>query len=376
MKKLKLFKKGKKVTAVQTADKFSFADRMSGAVSVENSMYAALRENVPIIDAAIQKIVRLCGRFEVSCTDKTAERLLKNFLREVPCGAVGRGITAFTGSMLDRLLTYGTAVDEMVLDGEGRLCALYSADLNNVELCEGSPAEPTIYKRGIGGREKLPHPERVLVNALYPKPGRVYGESLLRGLPFLSEVLLKIYNSVGVNFERMGNMRFAVTYRPNSEGEYGQSRAEEIANAWSEAMSDKSSVRDFVAVGDVDIKVIGAEATFPEIEVPIRTILEQIVAKTGLPPFLLGLSWSSTERMSSQQADILTSELEYYRELITPSILKICRAYLRGEGVDSDITLEWDNISLQDETELSRARLYRAQADKIYYEIRGKANAE
>ena len=376
MKQLKLFKKSKKDAAVQTADKFSFADRMSGAVSIENSMYAALRENVPIIDAAIEKIVRLCGRFEVICEDKTAEKLLRSFLREVPCGAVGRGITAFTGSLIDRLLTYGTAVDEMVLDGDGRLCALYSADLNNLELCEGTPAEPVVYKRGISGREKIPHPERVLVTALSPKPGRVYGESLLRGLPFLSDVLLKIFKSMGVNFERMGNMRFAVTYRPSGAGEFGQSRAEEIATAWSEAMSDTSAVRDFVAVGDVDIKVIGAEAGFPDVEIPVRTILEQIVAKTGLPPFLLGLSWSSTERMSSQQADILTSELEYYRDLITPSILKICRTYLKGEGIVSDVTLEWNHISLQDETELSKARLYRAQADKIYNEIRGNANAE
>ena len=37
----------------------------------------------------------------------------------------------------------------------------------------------------------------------------------------------------------------------------------------------------------------------------MRQILEQLVAKTGLPPFLLGLNWSTTERMSTQQADIL-----------------------------------------------------------------------
>ena len=32
-----------------------------------------------------------------------------------------------------------------------------------------------------------------------------------------------------------------------------------------------------------------------------RWILEQLVARTGIPPFMLGLSWSSTERMSTQQ---------------------------------------------------------------------------
>ena len=27
--------------------------------------------------------------------------------------------------------------------------------------------------------------------------------------------------------------------------------------------------------------------------------------RTGIPPFMLGLSWSSTERMSSQHSDVL-----------------------------------------------------------------------
>ena len=61
------------------------------------------------------------------------------------------------------------------------------------------------------------------------------------------------------------------------------------------------SVRDFVAVGDVDIKVIGADNQVLDSQVPVRQILEQLVARTGIPPFMLGLSWSSTERMSTQQ---------------------------------------------------------------------------
>ena len=49
-----------------------------------------------------------------------------------------------------------------------------------------------------------------------------------------------------------------------------------------------------VAVGDVEIKVIGGEAPILDSETPVRQILEQLVAKTGLPPFLLGLNWSTT----------------------------------------------------------------------------------
>ena len=70
-----------------------------------------------------------------------------------------------------------------------------------------------------------------------------------------------------------------------------------------------------MAVGDVDVKVIGADGPILDSQVPVRQILEQLVARTGIPPFMLGLSWSSTERMSTQQADLLTSEITAIRRL-------------------------------------------------------------
>ena len=192
--------------------------------------------------------------------------------------------------------------------------------------------------------------------------------ALLKGLPFVSSVLLKIFDSIGANWERVGNLRFAVTYNPKNDAvdrAYAKDRALQVAKEWSEAMQSGSEIRDFVAVGDVQIKVIGADNQILDSNVPVRQMLEQIVSKTGIPPFMLGLSWSSTERMSSQQADALTSELEAYRRILTPVISKICNAFLRSRGYTCRANIVWDNITLQDEVELSRAALYRAQAEKI-----------
>ena len=129
-------------------------------------------------------------------------------------------------------------------------------------------------------------------------------------------------------------------------------------------MEDAKSgtVRDFVAVGDVQIKVIGGDAPILDSQVPVRQILEQLVAKTGLPPFLLGLNWSTTERMSTQQADILTSELWALRRTVEPVLRKICKTYLALEGMDDRVEILWNDISLQDITEEARAELYKAQA--------------
>ena len=84
----------------------------------------------------------------------------------------------------------------------------------------------------------------------------------------------------------------------------------------------------------------------------------------GLPPFLLGLNWSTTERMSTQQADILTSELWSLRRTVEPAVRKICRMYLATEGLDDRFEIQWEDISLQDITEEAQAELAKAQAEK------------
>ena len=170
-----------------------------------------------------------------------------------------------------------------------------------------------------------------------PEVGSPYGVSLLRSMPFLTGILLNIYQAMGMNWERMGNVRFAVVYKPGDaplEQSMAQERSRQIAREWSAAMEAgrDGRVRDFVAVGDVDIKVIGADNQVLDSEVPVRQMLEQIIAKLSIPPFLLGLSWSTTERMSAQQADILTSELEAYRRILNPVIGKVCSLWLRLHG--------------------------------------------
>ena len=130
-------------------------------------------------------------------------------------------------------------------------------------------------------------------------------------------------------------------------------------------MRDTERVSDFVSVGDVSIKVIGADNQILDSEIPVRQMIEQILAKLSIPPFMLGLSWSTTERMSSQQADILTSEIEYYRSILDCAVLKICDVWQRIHGIDQEYEIVWNSVNLQDEVELAKARLYNAQAEGL-----------
>ncbi len=376
---MRLFKKkaaDKNICAVQTAES-RYRRHPFGVLSdysadcVQYRLFETLRESVPLIDGALDKIVRLTGDFDVKCKSRVAQSALRQFLKNVKVGANGRGIACFINSYLNQLLTYGTAVGEIVpYSDKSGIAALYNASIDSVELkCGDSPLDLLICSRsGVGEAVPVKNQSLILHTALNPAPGKAYGRSILRGLPFVSDILLKIFNAIGENWERVGNIRFAVSC--SSDGANAKERAQQIARQWSLAMSDKEQTRDFVSVGDVSIKVIGADNQILDSEVPVRQLLEQIVAKLSVPPFLLGLSWSSTERMASQQCDILTSELEWYRTLITPVIDKICRTFLRMSGFEDSVEIEWSNINLQDETELAQARLWRAQALEIEQRIK------
>lgn len=373
----------KKLSAAKTAvstpqtyknNPFTLLDSYTPLSCMQNSLYRELREAIPIIDAAIYKIIRLTGGFHIECENKTRERDLNRFLAEVKVGSGQRGINAFISSYFEQLLTYGTAVGEIITDRSGNFAALYNADIDDIELKRGDDGFSTVVcVRDVAQPKPVAYPELVLLSVLNPEAGHLNGNSLLKGLPFVSNILMKIYNTIGINWERVGNVRFAVTYKPQNDvvdRAYAKDRAQQVAREWSEAMQPGNQVRDFVAVGDVSIKAIGADNQILDSEVPVRQMLEQIVAKTGLPPFMLSLSWSSTERMSSQQADVLTSELEAYRRLLTPVIEKICGFWMRTQGINEFFSVEWDDITLQDELELAKARLYRAQSEKIEQELK------
>ncbi|MBQ6707613.1 MAG: serine/threonine protein phosphatase [Clostridia bacterium] len=362
-------------TAKKNSHPFAYIDSYTPLSNPQLKLYATLREAVPIIDAAILKLVRMTGGFKVECSNKRTEKALADFLRQVNVGGNQLGIEAFISSYFEQLLTYGTAVGEIVISSDSKPVALYNASLDNIELVRSENGlDVDIYVTDGAKKSKIPYPDLALLSVLNPEPGRVEGTSMLKGLPFVSSVFLKIANTIGTNWERVGNVRFAVTYKPVNDvldKAFARDRAMQIAEEWGNAMQS-GSVKDFVAVGDVGIKVIGADNQILDSEIPVRQMLEQIVAKTGLPPFMLGLSWSSTERMSSQQADALTSELEAFRRILTPIIEKISKIFLRLNGYDDDCFVVWEDITLQDYVELSKSRLYDAQTKKLLSETISK----
>ena len=162
---MRLFSKKNKAqyAAVQTSSGGSYSAHPFTALShqsafAEREMYKALREAVPIIDAAISKIVRLTGEFELTSESERCDKVLKDFSENVRVGATSTGLQSFVWTYLEDLLTFGEAVGEMIpLSNSRGIYALYNAPLDDIELKEGdSPLDVKVCKKGVGENVELP----------------------------------------------------------------------------------------------------------------------------------------------------------------------------------------------------------------------------
>ena len=76
--------------------------------------------------------------------------------------------------------------------------------------------------------------------------------------------------------------------------------------------------------------------------------------------------------MSTQQADMLTSELTAIRRSLTPIVERICGLWLRCRGYYCPFEVVWETINLQDDLEEAKAEWYRQQARKLELENQGR----
>ena len=120
----------------------------------EERVYREMREAIPVLDAAVGKMVRLCGGFQVKCASPEAQKKLNGFLEMMPCGRGQMSIESFLSGYLDSLLTYGRAVGELVVAG-GKLRAVCWGDVPMREGQEGDSAlETVLWGRDEHGRKR------------------------------------------------------------------------------------------------------------------------------------------------------------------------------------------------------------------------------
>ena len=335
-------------------------------------LYELIREAIPFIDVAIIKLVRLIGDFEFDTFgDKRLLEKLNAFRRAVRVNYLGVGLDDFIYQMSDAAFHYGFGVGELI-PTRSRM---------EVERLKVANSKYFKFKLKNGrlvltqdfGIEKtdIEFNDNIFYLAFDKRNGHPQGYSLLYSLPFVADIFARIEKSIENVWWRAGDPTFVTTIQggERTTGEQIKDAVEDVKKQMIEAMRARrdGKVYDiYTGVpmgGKILIDILGKEFKFPDLKDSVRLLLEQIVAKTGLPPFMLGLSWSTTERMSKDQNDMIVADTQYRRQQLDPILDEVIDRFLVLTGdAGKKWKKVWAPVNLLDVLETGRARYFEAFA--------------
>lgn len=388
-------------------------DTLGGFIprQVNPHLYEALREAIPVLDGAINRLVTVDGIIRVrGGNDKIVQMLERELFEAIPVNDAEGGLQAFYASQGNEVYEQGVSVGEMVMDAKGReLIALRVADSKGIAFSRASDRRlrwwyrPPAHRAGGRAdgtdtvesvlRNRHPsanlsgwlsqngyvelNPAHMVYTVHMPEADNPYGTSLIRSMEFCATILLKIQNATGQSWDRYGSPPYQLTYKVKNRAVASDQaaldrRAKLLADDLAAVMDAKrnGNSADFVrAIGaedDITIEVIGGQGEALEIEMPARHVLEQIVAKTGLPSWMLGFHWSTAERLAKYQSEVVLQESRTRFERRLRGLRHVVETFLRGRNVTwkpGDWELWQDLPNLQDELQRAQAEFLSAQTE-------------
>lgn len=369
----------------------------------------ALRSSLGVLDGAMNRLVAVDGIIDVEGgNDKLVQLIQRELIAGIPVNDLQGGLQAFYAGQGNEQYEQGFTVGEMVFDRRGReLIGLQVADSKGVLFMrdrdsgqlqtwylppmakaagrrDGTDAVETVLRntpreltvamiQGKGYAQLMP--ERMIYSAFNPENGQPYGVSVLRGIEFVSQILLKMHNATGQAWERFGDPVFHVNYKTKNRALKDgalDARRQKLATDLQAALTAKrmGNSADFTtAVGaddDVTVTIIGGDGKVLSIEMPARHMLEQILAKTGLPAWMLGMQFSTAERMADNQAEVVLQESKTRFEARLHGLNRVVETWLRGRGLTwkaGDWKLVQNLPNLRDELKRAQAGFLNAQTE-------------
>lgn len=350
--------------------------------------------SMPFVDTGLRKYCRLCGGFKVRSKDQRTQDTLNRWLGHptengspspeevVLVDWVQRGFESWLMRHLRSMFVYGKAMGEVVLDGTGRdLYQLVNLTSKSVALRYEDGKLVYGQKDALGWYRWFERQDLFAYNVNGPEGDDPHGTSLLRSAPWLSNIALTMENALRQLWQRHGAPAQLLDLQlpdlkpgENINDEVGTKIEASLRSAFKAAALDRfqaDGVRDFTTVhhGTLTNKSIGADLHELAFTEPFRAMTEQIIAGIELPPFMLGIQWSTTERLSQQQADAILSCVNSVRAEVEPDCLRICQIKANLNGLRGDIEADWAEVSLQDRVERARAKMIESQADKTRHDL-------
>lgn len=388
---------------------------------VSGDFYEALREGIPIIDAAIRRLISLNGTIKVIGTNGALVRELEEFCINVPVNDHQKGIHAFLENFSNEVFEQGFALPEfLATPGLDDIAGLRVPDSKQIIFRRGAdgttepwyryinsflPASVTRYQSPAtlverilsatynqafyinSGWEAKLNPANKLYFSINNENADPYGVSLMRSMEFCAKLLMTIQNSIGNVWERFGDPSYHVNYKTNKKDLGGtalEERRQKIQTDFDAAIRAKRAGKsaDFVTAvntdADLEIKIIGSEGKELKMEIPAQHVLDQIVSKTGLPSWMLGVKSQTVQGMAGLEVEAALQDAKIRQLAMLPELVRLFSTFLRLRGRtwtsvnlsgDPEKPGDWGIIfetpNLRDLVAQAQARFLNAQADMM-----------
>jgi hypothetical protein len=268
------------------------------------------------------------------------------------------------------MLTYGRAHAEIVLtnrrDDIYGLFELHPGTIAFKQTGDGY----TVDTVQLGRPQPLIFPAWKIMNAVNRvRTDDPNGTSLMWGLSIVAECYVAMVRSQQGLYTRFGDPSYHVNVEPpdglnDPNGAIMGRLIGTTRTSFMDAIAARKNgtTKDFFSGGKVTVSVIGAAGEELQFSQSAVEIVDQIVAKTGLPPMIFGLSRATTERMSTVQSSLLAEMVDRLQQTIEPEIRRLItlRQALRGDT--RDWNLKWDSANLQDRLQDAQADMQEEQA--------------
>ncbi len=379
---------------------------------VSGDFYEVLREGIPIIDAAIRRLISLNGTIKVIGDNMPLVKELEDFCMNVPVNDMQKGIHAFKENAENETFEQGFSISEFIatkkrddidslrvadskrivfrLNADGRaepwfrsgvpLLSNYTMPGTIIQTIINARYGQTISYNGV--EEVKLVPDNKLYFSINNENSDSYGVSIMRSLEFVSQILVTIQNSIKSTAERFGDPSYHLHYSGKGNTEDLKARQKALQDDFNTTLNAKRQGKnaDIVTASGpdskVEIKVIGHDGQILTFEIQLRHLLEQIVSKTSLPAWMLGIYWSTTERMATLEIEAALADAKIRQLAMLPEYIRLFSMFLKLRGrtwksittaldKPGDWGIIFETPNLRDLVAQAQSRFLNSQADMM-----------
>ncbi|MGE0156716.1 MAG: minor capsid protein [Geobacter sp.] len=344
---------------------------------IDPAFFEFLIESVPICGAAINKLVTLDGIPIVTGSNQKLVDEINEWMQHVPVNDIQKGLQAFHQGISREAFEQGFSFGEFITDKKrSDIIGLRVADSKFIKFSRDDSGLRVYQRADNDNQDRELNQENLIYFSVNNENTNPYGTPVLRGCEFVSKIITTIYQATANTWTRFGDPPYSIIYKTSrKDGADLEARRKTITdeiNAAARAKAAGKSV-DFVRAidkdSDITISVLGADnSLILDMDVPMKYLVQDICGITGLPAWMLGYSFSTTERRATFEAEMVLADVAVRQQAKAASFERLIRSMLLLRGrtwKPGDWQIEWKQVNLHDMVAQAQARFLNAQADMM-----------